>query len=199
MTEKFWIWGAIALSCLAVGHLGARPAWSQETIPVDITITPVRVDTGEVTRVTTGAGAAVTGGSVNAAGETGTTEAGAGGAAGAIATTTTAVSTAADNTLTLEACGGVGDVTRTGIENFKKLTQERDSVMSLAERNRIERELQAQALRLPETITEDFSSRELALGQSGGCDDLAASVETLMTQVVDYLGALEDARAGVLW
>lgn len=184
-----WLTSAIAAGCFAAGMGLSSPAWGQETIPVDITITPAaRVDAGEVTRAAT----------TNAAG-VGAGGDGAGANPPAIATTTAAVSTAADNTLTLEACGGVGDVTRAGVENFEKLTRDREKAASMAERNRLEREIQAQALRLPGTITEDFGSRELALGQSGGCDDLAASVEALMTQVADYLGALEDARTGVLW
>lgn len=178
---SFGLGMAIATGCFALGS----PAWSQTTIPVDVTITPARVDIGEITRVN--------------AGSTAGDRAVAGGGTPVTTTATAGVSAASDNTLTLEACGGVGDLTRVGIENFDRLTRDRESATSASERNRIDRELRAQALRLPGTITEDFSDRQIALGQSAGCDDLVAAVEDLMSEVVDYLGALEDARAGVLW
>ncbi|MEO0855142.1 MAG: hypothetical protein AAFY15_16795, partial [Cyanobacteria bacterium J06648_11] len=145
-----------------------------------------RVDVGDITRV-------------SATSSAGGGPATGGGGTPAVNTATTAVSAASDNTLTLEACGGVGDLTRVGIETFDRLSRERETATSADDRSRIDRELRAQALRLPGTITEDFSDRQIALGQSAGCDDLAAAVEELMSEVVDYLGALDDARAGVLW
>jgi len=98
-----------------------------------------------------------------------------------------------------EVCGGLGDPLQAGIDRFAELTQAREQATSAAERQRLEREIIIQGLRLPDLVVEDFGSRGLARGQSPECDELIDSVTDLMEQVSDYLGALQDAKVAALW
>ena len=98
-----------------------------------------------------------------------------------------------------EVCGGLGDPLQAGIDRFAELTQARERATSVAEQQRLEREIVIQGLRLPDLVVEDFGTRGLALGQSAECDELIDSVTDLMEQVSDYLGALQDAKVAALW
>ncbi len=98
-----------------------------------------------------------------------------------------------------EVCAGIGDPLAEGIDNLNRLTAERARATSPAERERLEREIVTQSLQLPDLVTEDFGSRNLALGQSEGCDELIQAVNNLLQEVADYLGALREAKTAILW
>jgi hypothetical protein len=98
-----------------------------------------------------------------------------------------------------EICGGIGDPLAEGIDTLSRLTAERERVTNPAEQERLEREIVTQSLRLPDLVTEDFGSRNLAPGQSEACDELIQAVNNLLQEVADYLGALRDAKTAILW
>jgi hypothetical protein len=98
-----------------------------------------------------------------------------------------------------EVCGGIGDPLQAGFSRFEELTRQRAEATTIAEQDRLDREILEQGLRLPDLVTEDLGSRGLARGQSDECDALIDSIAALLQQVADYLGALQDARTALLW
>jgi hypothetical protein len=102
-------------------------------------------------------------------------------------------------TFNAEVCGGIGDPLQEGFQRFSELTQARAVATTPAERDRLDRQIFAQGLKLPQLVTEDFASRGIAKGQSEECDNLIESVTELMQQVSDYLGALQDVKTAILW
>lgn len=102
-------------------------------------------------------------------------------------------------TFSTEVCAGIGDPLAEGIDNLNRLIAERARATSPAERERLEREIVTQSLRLPDLVTEDFGSRNLTLGQSEACDNLVQLMNNLLQEVADYLGALRKAKTAILW
>ncbi len=98
-----------------------------------------------------------------------------------------------------EVCGGLGDPLETGINRFQELTEQRQQVTSEAERERLDRQIVLQGLRLPDLITADLNARTDFSREQPDCEELAANLVNLMEQVADYLGALQDAKTAVLW
>ncbi len=96
-------------------------------------------------------------------------------------------------------CGGLGDLVRQDVERFQALTEARTQATTAAEQSRLDREIFEQALRLPESITQDLGDRQLQLGQSEECDTLIEAVTQLMEQVADYVAALERSRSQISW
>ncbi len=96
-------------------------------------------------------------------------------------------------------CGGLGDLVREDVERFQDLTEARTRATTAAEQSRLDREIFEQALRLPESITQDLGERQLQLGQSEECDTLIEAVTQLMEQVADYVAVLERSKTQISW
>ncbi len=98
-----------------------------------------------------------------------------------------------------EICGGIGNPLQDGIRRFADLTEERQRTSTRTEQERLDRDILAEGLKLPDLVVEEITSRGLTRGQTADCDDLLDGITQLMTEVADYLGALQNARSSVLW
>lgn len=167
--------GLGSLILLGVSLL-STPAIAQQQVPVTVTVTGIQPPASIRNSVPPGSPTNVVNGF---------------GGAGFAATSV--------RTFNAEVCGGLGDPLQAGFDRFAELTQQRARATSEAERDRLDREIVEVGLRLPQLVTDDFGSRDLALGESQECDDLIETVTELMEQVADYLAALQDTKTAILW